>query len=641
MMTFRIFPSFLLVCILIACSGNPEPVVNELDPPAVSAFGGKRVRILGDHFGNDTRVFVGSMEAEVLSVSKKVVEFATPTATAGFYDIRVISGSRKKTRKNALELLPVELRYDAAPEHYFPPLQEGRLRMVRAWDADADGDMDIVALDDSGRFHFARNQGQGRFEWVPGEDTVSPLEGRYNDLLVADVDGEGREDLFLCGRRDTADARVRRDGDTWQVQVLDPRSSFGTCEKLRAVPGEEGRVNLMTWRTRPTSPGVRQLALYRRQGNQFVLDEGTATAVQLSLGVHSSEPEASGTFDVSDEFSAGGAGAGRFSYDFSSARTSLLVSFPLAGVNWIPQALRLHFLGDASGNQFSVAIVDANGERFSQPGGTLLSTQTWGQLDLSGISAWPASGGDENGEIDLPLTALEITLDGLGTGLETGAFYVDNLILIGEPPLMFGLHDFEILSSPVASSHPISGFVSTRLDPEGFFQSVSAFNAAGAGNLLVGDGADIIAELLPAEVIPLSLEAVHDVLALDVDHDGDVDLLAFGRGQDQCLINDGRGIFFNDTSRCLPLSRFDARAVVAGDMNLNGLPDLVVAVADGLCRLFPGKWSGGFSDATPAFQLECERMHAVVILDADGDGLLDVLFIDEPGQPVLYMAGER
>ncbi len=628
---------------LFSCGSDKKPEIRSVEPASVSAAGGHSVVIEGKNFSADTKVHVGEWPAEVVSVTGSRLEFLTPTGIAGPHDVTVRTSKGADIRKDALTMTPVLLRYDAAPALAFPASPTGPLSAILPLDANSDGWPDVAALTSDGAFVLALNRGQGRFTWSETVDASAILEGRYSAFIGADVDSDGGSEIILCGRPGTADTRLdfAADGSA-TASILDLRSSFSTCQGLLVLPPDgEGRTSLLTWRTRPDLPSLRQLALYRNTGDQLLLDESRGEAADVTAIVTADADGAIGAFSSSTDQSAGGVASGRLDYDFTAGRTTLRVAFGLPALTWIPKSVRLEFYGDSSGHTLSMVLVDASGERFTSAG-TALSTTSWGTLEATDVSGWQASGGDGNGVFDLPPTSLEITITAIESGPAIGSLYFDNLLLAGPGTQRHGITDFERPIAPVSTSDELTATAWTLLD--GTDPADVAFTTARAdiGALLhFGLGSEEAHDWSAAGQISLPVDRIRRLVPLDVDFDGDLDLVLVGSGQDQCLIHDGRGSFFNDTISCMPISRGDGTAAEPADANLDGLPDLFVASSDGLCRLFQADSAGGFIDVTPVFGLACENMTALALLDADGNGLVDALFLDGEGQPVLFMGSEE
>ena len=115
----------------------------------------------------------------------------------------------------------------------------------------------------------------------------------------------------------------------------------------------------------------------------------------------------------------------------------------------------------------------------------------------------------------------------------------------------------------------------------------------------------------------------------DHDNDGDLDLFVATYGPDILWSNNGDGTFTDVTDPATLGVDYHSTSAVWGDVDHNGLPDLVVtsylsgiaAVED---HLFMNAGGGRFHNALPANLLEHGPSHGVAWADFDGDGDLDL-----------------
>lgn len=171
---------------------------------------------------------------------------------------------------------------------------------------------------------------------------------------------------------------------------------------------------------------------------------------------------------------------------------------------------------------------------------------------------------------------------------------------------------------------------------------------------------------------PDAIQNVQDSLLVDVDQDGDLDLLltmptegtptallsATGPAEPAflILINDGTGHFQTPAVASAPNrnppgpDRFSYN-LVAGDVNNDGLPDLILSVVgfdlyDGSLQLMLNNGDGSFSDATAniGFETPWQLSHdaeggyvlRVFLEDFNGDDSLDILSLGSSYKPKLH-----
>ncbi len=123
-----------------------------------------------------------------------------------------------------------------------------------------------------------------------------------------------------------------------------------------------------------------------------------------------------------------------------------------------------------------------------------------------------------------------------------------------------------------------------------------------------------------------------DVQGADLDNDGDMDIILANEFQaNTILINNGEGVFTNGTLNNLPQEIHDSEDVVVADFNNDGNLDLVFCSEDDVVlggsnvhEYYLGDGSGKFTPST--FQLQDSEANAVISLDVNADGFMDLIF---------------
>ncbi|HHI79606.1 MAG TPA: hypothetical protein ENK02_06470, partial [Planctomycetes bacterium] len=152
--------------------------------------------------------------------------------------------------------------------------------------------------------------------------------------------------------------------------------------------------------------------------------------------------------------------------------------------------------------------------------------------------------------------------------------------------------------------------------------------------LLINNGKGVFTDEA-SKRLPKNLDITSACLAMDLDEDGDLDLIVgVSPGQPHAYINNGKGFFTDEGTKRFPkmMAGFSAGAIRAGDLDGDGDMDLVFAHGShfagapkepNLLLLNNGK---GFFQLSPKGLPEIpDATNDVALGDVDGDGDLDIV----------------
>ena len=127
--------------------------------------------------------------------------------------------------------------------------------------------------------------------------------------------------------------------------------------------------------------------------------------------------------------------------------------------------------------------------------------------------------------------------------------------------------------------------------------------------------------------LPDLVDATINFVTLDVDDDGDLDILEANIGQNRLLLNDGEGVFRDATAGRLPAEERSSRGIALGDLDGDGDLDFVIANSNAeQNQVFLNDGRGVFAEAAGLLPEADDTSSDVVLLDANFDGRLDVAF---------------
>ena len=659
-------PIAALLCALIGCGGDvdaPSPpaegdagqaapsqgaslTVTALSPERVSARGGELLTIEGDGFREPVTVRIGALPAAVALVQPVRLVVQVPRTVAGPKDLGVTVGDGPEL------VVPDAVAVDPLPLTYVPALTElasapecDVVTAAVAFDADADGDPDIVVGCDDGLRVLTSSAGELsllREVGAGGGEDAAPARpfgrGEVRGLVVADLDGDELPELVVC----TGAGR----------ELVLVGSPAGLAPGLDTPWRSEGCLAVAPIRADRTAAG---LAVLAREGAEapglFVLRAATGRLEfaptegepieRTPIGqAASADPGAALLFERAPASGADGEGAGRLEVELTEAGPDAVFTVQ-ASLAVVPDAVRLGVSGEQLTAPLDVRarLVDSQGQVFESAAAPIPEAG-WHELALDG--PWTPLIADQEPAPPISSVALRLTADSLPA---SGVVWIDSVRAETDGHMAQLIEDFEV-RAPQAVPAGAAGLVAAHLDGDELGDLVVLPGGGKPGGLLLSAAVGAGAE--PGRWFSTPLPATGPGpfpagVAFDADGDGDSDLiLVSAAAQDRLLVGDGWGAFLDATPGAMPLDHSPAGAVQAADVDLDGAMDVVIGNRGSTDRLYRGLGDGRFADATPSLGFDTVDTVALVLVDLDLDGDNEVVSLPADGHeaPLVRVAVE-
>jgi len=260
--------------------------------------------------------------------------------------------------------------------------------------------------------------------------------------------------------------------------------------------------------------------------------------------------------------------------------------------------------------------------------------------------------------IDLPgwnretrsIVAVDVNGDGYIDLIIGNGYDANQLVLNNGGNNTNPFQDAEVFDLPGGNSYTRS-IAPVDIDDDGDIDLIFG-NTDGPNQLLLnnGGGAGNPFDGVDALDIPGGNKVTHSVAAVDIDNDGDIDLVIGNDGSpNQLLLNNGGdgNPFAGVDAIDLPGGQWKTEAIAVADVNADGRIDLIFGNYDDADQLLlnsAGREDNLFTEVDTFDLPNGDRStNSVVAADVDGDGDVDIIIGNnrEPNQLLLNSGGDR